>query len=134
MEASSGSSNASAGIEAAIDAARRLAETYADSGDEESEPVTRNPGRARAPPAGLRRANAVAADGGSGKETIDTLPPPPKTVEEAKSRPDWDLWETALNKEEQSMRDNKLWGKTIDIAPKGAKVIETQVSFSYKFH
>lgn len=127
-------------LEAAIDAARRLAQLHRGSSDsdEEDEVEERYPGRSRAPPArygqdggGGARACVVDASTVEG-EHKDNLPPPPKNVEEAKERQDWPLWRVALTREENSMRENEVWRKKK--APKGVKPIKAQVLFDYKFN
>lgn len=131
-------------VQAAIDAARlvtgQLAEDEGGTSSEgEEDAVTRYPGRARLPPmrfgqdeAGASASAAAVQPTEPVKEPVMVrdLPPPPKTVEEARSREDWPLWEVALNEERKSMVGHKVWMKKK--APRGARRLGTRVIFEYK--
>lgn len=131
-------------VQAAIDAARLLTGELASDEEtttEEDEVVQRYPGQERRAPsrygdeAGAAMANTAAVPTASTKTKkvmVKDLPPPPKTVEEAKGRRDWNLWKSALEAEQQSMRDHEVWRK--QKAPPGKPKLKTRVLFEYKTH
>lgn len=135
----SGTTTETSGIEAAIEAARRMT-TMPDeeSSEEENVVEARYPERSRAPPerlgdgaAGGGNANTVVEDAAELMPLREDLPPPPKSVKEARIRTDWPHWEKALQVEQGSMVRNKVW--RCKKAPKGTRPLQTKVIFEYKF-
>lgn len=58
---------------------------------------------------------------------MSTLPPPPKTVKEARTQEDWPQCEAALKLEQDSLIWNKMWRRKA--APRGTRPITTKVLF-----
>ena len=123
-------------IEDAIAAARRIALPPSDdeAGSEEEE-VRRYPVRDRRPPrhwvGGANVATIAAAPEGGNVVHRDQLAPPPKNVQEARTRPDWPQWKAALEVEESSMTRNKVW--RVADKPSGCRALRTKVILEYKF-
>lgn len=128
-------------VQAAIDAAKLLTGALAegDDGPPENNEVQRYPNRMRQAPSRYGQdGSGVAASAAMIEDTIPAkkpvmvrdLPPPPKSVREAKARDDWPLWEAALRDERQSMVNHRVWEKKK--APPGARRLGTHVLFEYK--
>lgn len=129
-------------VQAAIDAARMLTGQLAeeeDSSEEVEDTVERYPGRDRRAPERYGQEGADAAANAASMEIhpvknekvyVRDLPPPPKTVAEAKRRDDWELWKGALQTEHQSIIQHKVWRK--QKAPPGARRLKTRTLFEYK--
>lgn len=106
----------------------------------------RYPGRVRKPPgewwrpvsdgqAGVVKADQCAAVGASKLYTVPKDSngqelPPPTTIEEARERPDWPLWEAALRAEFGALQEMGAW-QVVDL-PAGAKLTGSRVVFDYK--
>jgi hypothetical protein len=56
--------------------------------------------------------------------------PEPKTLNSAKSRPDWPEWEQAVQDELDSLKENQVWN-VVD-RPKGRKVVDSKWVFKIK--
>lgn len=126
-------------VEEAVAAAQQLAAMVPlpdddDSEEEAEDEVRRYPVRTRSAPEAYGR-TATGDDvkpAESGKRTTAAdLPPPPKDVEEAKTRADWPLWKEALRVEEESMDRKRVWRRKK--LPRGGKALKTRVIFEYKF-
>lgn len=126
-------------VQAAIDAARLRTGGLVSDGEssgEEDEVVQRYPVRARQPPNryGAERAgasaNAASMQPASEPVFVRDLPPPPKTVAEARGLEYWPVCEAALREERQSMVDHSVWKK--QKAPRGVARLKTKVIFDYK--